>query len=337
MGGASLQRLFGTDSAVNYTHGERLSQQQARDAGLIVLNGLRQMPSGDADWLATWVEDGGSLLVIPTADVVPSELNTMLARLNAPTFDRYVARRATAASLDYASSLFRGVFSSHSDEMEMPSAEGYYLLGAHAIRQSVITLAGGADLLTLTTAGEGRVYIFAAPLEKSDFPQQALFVPTFFNMALYSCPPAVPCHTIGSKEPIVLANSDLQTPNSVVSPANSSSDLSFLPDLRVVGGRTLLVPHDEISQAGIYTLGDKLLAFNYGRRESQLDFLAPSDIADAIEGQEGVSMLQPASRPLDQVLRERDGGRRLWRLCLLLTLLALAAETILLKIDAKGR
>ena len=51
---------------------------------------------------------------------------------------------------------------------------------------------------------------------------------------------------------------------------------------------------------------------------------------------DGVSLLQPTERPLDQVLRERDGGHRLWRLCLLLALLALAAETVLLKVKPKA-
>ena len=330
VGGTALQRLFAADSAVTYLHADRVAQQQARDAGLIVLDGLRQLPSGDAEWLAEWVEQGGSLLVIP-AESVPAELNSLLARLKAPTFDRYVNRRTTATALDYASSLFRGVFSARSDEMEMPSAEGHWMLGTQAIRQSVITLADGSDLLTLTPAGEGRVYLFAAPLEKSDFPQQALFVPTFFNMALYSRPAVVPCHTLGSTDPIELTTptSELTTHNSDLRPPNS--DLSILPDLRTVGGRTLLVLHGEIGEAGIYSLGDELLAFNYGRRESQLDFYTPSEISDAVGDREGITLLQPTSRPLDQVLRERDGGHRLWRLCLLLALLALAVETIALK------
>lgn len=326
VGGTALQRLFAADSAVTYLHADRLEQQQARDAGLIVLDGLRQLPSGDAEWLAEWVGQGGSLLVIP-AESVPAELNSLLARLKAPTFDRYVNRRTTATALDYASSLFRGVFSARSDEMEMPSAEGHWLLGSQAIRQSAITLADGSDLLTLTPAGEGRVYLFAAPLEKSDFPQQALFVPTFFNMALYSRPAVVPCHTIGATDPIVLSSEP--TPNSEL--RASTSDLSFLPDLRTVGGRTLLVLHGEIGEAGVYSLGDELLAFNYGRRESQLDFYTPSEISGAVGDREGITLLQPTSRPLDQVLRERDGGHRLWRLCLLLALLALAVETVALK------
>ena len=328
----ALQRLFGADSTVRFVHSDRLSQQQVRQSGLIILNGLRQLPSGDADWLAGWVEEGGSLLVVPAADAVPAELNAMLARLKAPTLDRYVARRSTATTLDYASSLFRGVFGGRSDEMEMPSAQGHWLLGAQAIRQSVITLADGSDLLTLTPAGEGRVYIFAAPLEQTDFPQQALFVPTFYNMALYSRPAVIPCHTIGVTEPIAIrssvsANPELRSPD---------SERSFLPDLRSVGGRTLLVLHGKIAEAGVYSLGDERLAFNYGRRESRLDFFSASEVADAVEGMEGVSLLQPTERPLDQVLRERDGGHRLWRLCLLLALLALAAETVLLKVKPKA-
>jgi hypothetical protein len=94
----------------------------------------------------------------------------------------------------------------------------------------------------------------------------------------------------------------------------------------------MLVLHSELNKAGIYSLADEHLAFNYGRRESRLEFVSPSDVEKAVAGKQGYSMIQPAGRPLDQTLREREGGRTLWRLCLILALLALAAETALLKI-----
>ncbi len=325
---APLQRLFGADSAIAYRSTSQLVQTQAMEASLVILNGLRQLPSGDAAWLAEWVEGGGSLLVIPSADGVPTELNNLLARLHAPTLDRWVARQSTASAIDYASSLFCGVFGGRSDEMEMPTARGHYLCASQAIRQSVIALADGSDLLSLTPAGEGRVYLFSAPLEMTDFPSQALFVPTLYNMALYSRPLPAPCHTLGSTEPVVLQskvpdNAELRS---------SDSTLSFIPDLRNAGGRRMMVLHGELAKAGIYTIDRERLAFNYGRRESRLEFLSQSEISDAIEDLEGYSLLQPTERPLDQVLRERDGGHRLWRLCLLLALVALAAETIALKV-----
>lgn len=335
VGATSLRRLFSADSTMVYRNADLLAQSQVQQSGLVVVNGLRQLPSGDADWLASWVGEGGSLLVIPSADAVPDELNNLLSALHAPTLDKWVSRRSTATAIDFASTLYRGVFSAHSDEMEMPTVQGHYLLGGQAIRQSVITLADGTDLLTLTPAGEGRVYLLTTPLEKTDFPQQALFVPTFFNMALYSRPLPVPCHTIGDGVPIALqdVHDDGRRPAELTGP----DGFSLIPDLRNLGGRRSMVLHGEVRDAGIYRIDSERIAFNYGRRESRLDFMSADEVADAIEGRKGYSMLQPTGRPLDQVLRDRDGGRRLWHLCLILVLAALAAETLLLKTDAKGR
>ena len=328
---APLQRLFASDSAIDYRHASQLSQQQAMEASLVILNGLRQLPSGDAAWLAEWVEGGGSLLVIPSAEGVPAELNNLLQRLTAPTVGRWVARQSTASTIDYASSLYSGVFGGRSDDMEMPTVRGHYLTTGQAVRQSVITLADGSDLLSITPAGEGKVYLFTTLPELTDFPSQALFVPTFYNMALYSRPLPAPCHTLGDPSPIVLQtrHDDGGRPPEIT----DGADLHLIPDLRSAGGRQLMVLHGELTKAGIYTIGQERLAFNYGRRESRLEFLSQSEIAEAVGGRKEYSLLQPGERPLDQVLRERDGGHRLWRLCLLLALLALAAETVALKLD----
>ena len=57
------------------------------------------------------------------------------------------------------------------------------------------------------------------------------------------------------------------------------------------------------------------------------------EVAKAIDGRTGYSMVKKSSKPLGDELRERDGGRRLWRLCLVLALAALAAEVALLKLN----
>ena len=329
----AISKLFATDSSVHYNHTTLLSQQQAQQADIIILNELRQLPSGDATWLADWVEAGGTLLVLPSADGAPQTLNELLARLHAPQLERWNARELRASAVDYGSSLYTGVFDGKTDEMEMPSVHGYYSFsGSQAVKNSIITLANGGDMLCVTVAGEGRIYLFTTPLEAdyTDLVSQALFVPTLYNMALYSRRQPNPCHTLGSTEPIELQGSyDLSGRQPELT---DGAELSVIPDLRNVGGRQLMVPHGELTAAGIYRLDNERLAFNYGRRESQLSFMTASEVAKAIDGRHGYSMLQPTEKPLDQVLRQRQGGHRLWRLCLLLALLALAGEVALLKI-----
>ncbi|MCR5589399.1 MAG: BatA and WFA domain-containing protein [Bacteroidales bacterium] len=329
----SLNRLFAYDSTITFQHSKHLSQSEAQETDLIILNEPRQLASGDATWLAEWVQAGGSLLVVPPAENYPDELNTMLAAMQVPQLGRWTARTAKATTIDYGNTLYSNVFSSRSDEMEMPSVQARYSLSTtQAIRQSVITLSDGSDLLTATPFGEGRVYLFTMPLtaDYTDLVGQALFVPTIYNMALYSRPLPPPSYTLGSTEPIVLQGQ--YDPSAKPPELTDGNDISIIPDIRRSAGRQQMILHGELTSAGIYNLADEHIAFNYGRRESRLKFMSPADVAKAIDGRRGYSMLQPASRPLDQTLRDREGGRSLWRLCLIFALVALAAEIALLKI-----
>lgn len=329
----SLRRLFDGDSAIQYQRAERL-QHDLTQYDFVILNEPPQLASGEVQQLAQWVTDGGSLLVAPAADGAGvSALNELLSALQAPQLDRWVHRRVKASVVDYDNVLYRGVFSGRSDEMEMPTVQGHYSYArAQAIRQSVITLDDGGDMLEVTPAGEGRLYLFTMPLSdgQTDFVNQALFVPTLFNMALYSRPLPPASHVLGSAGPVMLQG----TYESGGRPPEltDGNELHLLPDVRRIGGRQQLVLHGELVRDGIYTLGEEHLAFNYPRRESMMQFLERSEIAKAIEGRVGLTLVRSADKPVTDELRTRDGGRRLWRLCIVLALVALAAETVLLKL-----
>ena len=163
-------------------------------------------------------------------------------------------------------------------------------------------------MLTLTPSGSGKVYLFTAPItaEWTDLVQQALFVPTLYNMALYSRPLPPASYTLGSDEPIVLQGTyDLPE-------LTDGQSLRFIPDLRRVGNRQQLLLHGELTAAGIYRIDDERLAFNYPRRESDLTFLSRDEVARGISGREEYTTVRNSDKPLGDELRARDGGRRLW-------------------------
>lgn len=329
----NLRKLFSADSAVEYRQGTLPSDLSAYH--FIALNELCEMPSGLAQALSAWVEQGGTLLLVPPADSKTGALNALLAQLQAPRLERWVKRVTKASTVDYNNSLYRGVFSGTSDEMEMPSVQGHYSLSDQgAVRQNVITLADGAPLLTVTPHGEGRLYLFTTPLasEWTDLVAQALFVPTLYNMALYSRPQPEVSHTLGDNAPIFLQGSyDPSARPPQLSSLNSQ--FSMIPDLRRLGNRSALLMHGELKADGIYLLGDdEHLAFNYPRQESQLDFLSRGEIEESLEGRQGYTLVRNAAKPLDQEIRSRESGTPLWRWCLMIALAALLTETILLRL-----
>ena len=327
----NLQKLFAADSAVNY----RCAPLPPDLTGLnfIVLNEVGSLPSGQAQALAAWVAEGGTLTVIPPADADPESLNALLAMLNAPRLGHWSTRTVKASAIDYHSSLYQGVFNGRNDEMELPTVQGRYPhADQQAVSQPIVTLADGSLFLSSTPHGAGRLYLFTTPLmaEWTDLVSQALFVPTLYNMALYSRPLPVPCHTLGNTDPIFLQH----TYDPAAKPPELSAlhaPLSTLPDIRRIGNRSVMVPHGELTEAGIYLLGDEHLAFNYDRHESTLEYLTRSEIETMVKDLANYSVVRNAAKPLDEEIRSREGGTPLWRWCVLLALVALAAETLFLK------
>ena len=329
-----LARLFSDDSTVIRRTAQHLPSSLA-DINFIVLNEVNELPSGEAQQLAAWVTDGGTLLFIPKPGLQTCALALNTEQL---TLSNWTSSAVRAKSVDYGSSLYRGVFSATSDEMELPLVHARYatLASQSSPLTSIIALADGSSLLSIMPCGSGRVYLFSTPLRDdfTDFVNQALFVPTLYNMALYSRPQPTPCHTLGNADPIVLQGHYDNTPLPQLTQAiGLSNNQTIIPDVRRVGDRYMLVPHGELTEAGIYLLGEEHLAFNYPRRESLMEFLTPDEVGDAIDGREGYIVIANAGRHLGDTLRARDGGHRLWWLCILLALAALAAETAILRLQ----
>ena len=324
-----LARLFAADSSIAYSHVPvaQFDATQLEDLDIIILNEVAAIGSGLAHELDAWVTAGGSLLIVPATSPAATNLNPMLTALHAPLFGTWVDQPVKATLIDQQSSLYRNVFSTQSNDIEMPTLRGHYLLNTgNALKQSIIHLADGSDMLTMTPHGNGNVYLLTAPLTEAatDFVNQALFVPTLYNIALYSRPLPTPAHTIGDNSPILLhSHFDLNaTPPHLTCPPHYDA----IADIRQSGTHQILVVHDDLTTAGIYTLADEHIALNYDHRESQLDFLTHSEISSLTN----LPTLSHTDRPIDQQIRARQEGTPLWRWCILIALVALAVETALL-------
>ena len=174
----NLEKLFSSDSAVHYQLSTLNSQLSTLN--FILLNELSALPSGQAQALASWVEEGGTLCVVPPAEKGVEQLNALLALMNAPRLESWNTRAVRATKVDLQSSLYRQVFNqSTREDMEMPSVQGRYLLSTgQSLCQPIITLADGSLLLASIPHGSGRLYLFSTPLtaQWTDFVSQALSV-----------------------------------------------------------------------------------------------------------------------------------------------------------------
>ncbi len=341
---ANLRRLFADDSAVRFSTMHQIDVSRIADQNVVLLDELPTLTTGLAQTLHTFVEEGGTLVLVPGEKVNEEAYNQALTLFGAPRLAGYSSGRISANRIDLAHSLYRNVFDGpqQHDDMEMPTISGHYRTTADAqtLRTSIITLAGGDDYLSHTPCGTGHLYLFSAPLRDShsDFVRQALFVPTLYNMALYSLRPAPFATMLNNSGPVALTQRyDVDAGKvRLCGPANYEE----IPDLRQNGAVSMLVPHGTLREAGNYHLtrdgtAVEALSFNYSRRESQTSCLDAGDLESIIKDYNlhHYSVIHQVDKPLDSYLREQMEGRSLWRWCVVACLLMLAAEVLLMKMD----
>lgn len=343
-----LGRLFGEDSAIAYTslNVRQMDFSRIDDNDVVLLDELPSMSTGMAQSLHTYVENGGTLVVVVGNNIDEASYNEALALFSAPQLAGRNDSRVAAATVDLSNQLYRNVFDGKTDNMEMPSVTGYYRcsVSAGTLREPIVRLANGDDYISSTPCGSGRLYLITAPLREAntDFVRQALFVPTLYNMALFSVHLTQPAVSLDRIEPVELMN-DYGGDAGNVRLTSTEGDFEEIPDIRRIGGKNMMVLHGTVRQAGNYLLTTdgvpvEGVSFNYSRLESEMQFLGGDGLKRVFNDYNlsGCSVIENVDKPLDTYLKERMEGRHLWRWCVALSLLMLLVEILLIRIPMRS-
>lgn len=340
----NLVRLFGGDSVVAYSSLNLQQMDFSRIDGndIILLDELPSVLTGMAQTLRSFVDDGGTLVMVMGENVDESSYNEALRLFSAPQIAGRNKGRVAASMVNFNNGLYNNVFSGRNDDMEMPSVTDYYRFATSGstLNETIISLANGDSYVSVTSCGAGRLYLIAAPLRDAhtDFVRQALFVPTLYNMALYSLRPTPLYMALGQEIPIPLSFM-YDAADGNVKLKGREGDYEEIPDIRRMGNLNTLIPHGSVREAGNYLLVQdgkerEGLSFNYSRLESQMNFIDRDALLKQLKDYnlDGYDVVRNADKPLDTYLKEQMEGRRLWRWCIALSLLFLLAEIALIRI-----
>ncbi len=339
-----VKLLFGTDSLLSYRScpATAVGYEDLSRNNVVIANELSSFPTGMAEALGNFVQEGGTLLVLPSKELDISTFNHFAANNHLPQIANFAETELKASQANTSHPLFRNVFEPNKSGTDLPTTFGHFTLkpSASASKESIITLANGDDLLCCTQVGHGRIYLLTSPLQSrhTDFGSTALFVPTFYNIALYSGSVPAVYHFIDGNAAIALPSVRTNGDNPLkIKSINGETEA--IPEIITSGGNTLIRTHDNIQNAGNYvvTQGPDIwqgLAFNYSRLESEMDFLSPKELKNTVNtlNNSNISTLNTSSRTLDKIIREQREGRPLWHIFVILSLLMLATEIALIKL-----
>ena len=116
---------------------------------------------------------------------------------------------------------------------------------------------------------------------------------------------------------------------------------SIIPDVRQQEGSTILYVSDQLQQTGLYNLQKQdstlaIMAFNDNRSESDLSYFSRDDLKKSLP--DGGNILLGSKGSLKDAVTQTNLGMQLWKVCIILALIFLAAEILIIrffKLDKK--
>jgi len=335
---------------------ERIPFAQFSQYDAVVLSGVARFAEAEAARLASYVRDGGGVVIFPGPSTDLENFNrVLLHRLGFPgaTLRDISGTDGTGgtflsfASVDVDHPLFAGMFEQErgarvQGELPMESPHIRRAVAPTGAGHRIITLAGGVPFLTEYRLGAGKVMVFAvdAGAAWSDFPFKGIYAPLLHQMMLYlSARTAAPeRYTTGT--PLELALRASSSPEAIYllrSPAGAEERL--VPSGSASGGMIRLRASAP-AETGFYHLMRQIggreeelliVPVNLPERESDLA-PAPEDAVREFLARAGVApeRIRWITRPedLEQSITEARFGVDLWKPFLVLALVLALAEML---------
>jgi hypothetical protein len=342
--GPYLNKLFGTDSLfiLKNTAENKIEYATLPSHNLIILNELKTISSGLTQELKRFMDNGGSVLVFPAAETDLVAYKAFFTVLTANFYERLDTADTKVDKINLEHPIYKEVFdkkTASSTNLDLPKVYSHYApsKATRNTEEYLLRLQNGDAFFTKYTVKKGSLFVSSVPLDEtfSNFAKHALFVPTLYMIAINSQLPLPLFYTIGKDESI--ETTTLITGENVYHIRNESNNFDVIPEHRMLDTKVQINVHNQILQGGNYNLyagKEKVmpLSFNFNRLESDLLCYTPDELQTLEENGQLVNthILNSGEKSLATVI-EMDEGKKLWKLCILLTLIFLALETLLLK------
>jgi hypothetical protein len=263
--------------------------------------------------------------------------NGFLSSLGLNSFSEIKEDEQELAKIDMQQGLFKDVFEKVPENMGLPKVKKYYHSNGKiaSLNPPVLTLKNGGDFLTKDSYKSGTIYICASPLDKaySDLPVHAIFAPMMYKMAVMGSHTETMAYVIGDKKGIEIASKGGGADKVY---KVKGDQLEFIPEQFALGNKVILGLKDQVKKSGFYKVSLEnsdsadVIALNYDRHESELSFYKVDELKTRYN-EANMNVVNSVGLEVAQVIKEMDRGVSLWKLFLILTLVALAAESLLLR------
>jgi len=336
--GNYIQALFAADPYYKLSENTetQINYSSFSNFGLIVLNGLTNPSSGLAQQLKSYVNAGGAIVIFPDIEADIKNYNAFLVALSLPAIEKLNTGAAKVDRIELQHPIFSSVFEEIPKNLDLPEVTRYFSFIERntSNKENLLTLAGAKLFFGKYTLGNGAMYLSASGLNAADgnFARHPVFVPLIYKIALSTGNQAALYYTLGQANALQTQKVNLGKNQTLSLKANN---FEAIPELRQSNGKTLVYVADQIKTPGYYNLNlaDSLLnvySFNSGRSESDLHYLAKGDL-EQLAGKSNLKIFDTDKDAVKLIAGANKIGQTLWKLCLILSLVFIAAEILLIR------
>ncbi len=338
----SIGVAYGTDPFFNFSeiNQTQINYSKLANQQLIILENLLEIPAGLSQQLKQYVQVGGSLSVFIPLKADLNSYKTFLQSLQTDIPLSLETAENKVDKLNLGHPVFKDVFDQQPKNIDLPIAKQYFKSSNFTKTTKQVLFSGTAsnNLLSAYQLGKGKVYLSFIPLEKeaSNFAQHALFLPVLFKSALLGFNSQTLFYTLGANQSVTIPSVPLSA-NETIKIKGKGVDI--IPTYQNNGSNSSVYFADQLKQTGFYNvfLKDSLLnvfALNRNRAESALSFYNQNEL-EKLFGLSTKNVINSKEKITNQQIKEVNLGSSLWKLCLILTLIFLAAEVLLIRFYKK--
>jgi hypothetical protein len=270
-----IQRLF-DQPEFEYSQQtfKNLNYNDIPTQNFIVLNELNEIPVALVTALKSFVDNGGSLFVIPSAKAGIQDYNILLNQLQLGSFSGVNTQEKKITQIVFDHPLYKDVFERRVVNFQYPKVNSFFNTSTTAT--PALKFEDGKPFIVQRK----NTYLSTAAInpENSNFQNSPLIVPTVYNMASQSLLLPKLYYTVGEQNnfsvPITLVQNEILTLKDSVT--------KFIPLQQTKANKVNITTGDLPANAGTYQIekdGEFIenVSYNYKRDESSLQYANPND------------------------------------------------------------
>ncbi|MFN3916201.1 MAG: BatA domain-containing protein [Flavobacteriales bacterium] len=338
------RKIFDNKSEFNFYQSDlqKLDYSLLKNQQCVIINDLNDISGGLSAELNRFVNEGGSVVLFPSAKASVESWNLFLSTLGADLLSASDTSKIKIKSLNQFHPLYKDVFEKIPENIDLPQISKRYLIKSERLsrKETLLTLQNGDAYLNEYKIGKGRAYLFASPLSPnySNLVRHAIFVTTLYRIAETAGIIMPIAFQIGASNSMEMKEDNFTEGKTFV--RHTKTDLAFLPAIKKEPGIVSIQITDEIKEAGHYVIQNENeiltpLGFNYSRSESDPESYNTESLQTILSENNLMANFQitdirkvHSSEALAGILFNKE----FWWHCILLVVVFLLAESILLRL-----